>query len=85
MSLEDAREKFDKVDNTDDVGEKRFLMFKAFDEVLSELGRESFKDLQGFDGYLYKVSQDILTSSSTYEKTQKMEKILDRVERKYTN
>jgi hypothetical protein len=85
MTLEDAREKLVELSEIDDVGEKRFLMFKAFDEVLSELDMESVKDLNGFDGYLYKVSQDFLTSSSTYEKEQKLEKILDRVERKYVD
>ena len=85
MTLEEAREKFEEVAETNDVGEKRFLMFKVFEDVLSELDKDSFKDLQGFDGYLYKSSQDFLTSSSTYEKTQKIEKILDRVERKYTD
>lgn len=83
MSFEDAREFFEKVSDLEDVGEKRFLMFKALDEVLSELDRESVKELNGFDGYLYKMSQDFLTSSSTMEKSNKMEKILDYVERKY--
>lgn len=85
MTLEDAQEKFEKVSETEDVGQKRFLMFKVFDDVLSELDMDSVKELDGFDGYLYKISQEFLTSSSTYEKTQKMEKILDQVERKYVD
>jgi hypothetical protein len=85
MTLEDAQEKFEKVSETEDVGQKRFLMFKAFNDVLSELDMDSVKELDGFDGYLYKISQEFLTSSSTYEKTQKMEKILDQVERKYVD
>ena len=80
MSLEEAREIFERVSETDDVGQKRFLMFRAFEQVLSELEEDSLEDLSG---YLYKLSQDFLTSSSTYEKTQKMEKLLDYVERKY--
>jgi len=82
MSLEKARDIFGEVSDTDDVGQKRFLMFRAFEQILSELEKESFKDL---NGYLYKLSQDFLTSSSTYEKTQKMEKLLDYVERKYVD
>ena len=82
MSLEEAREIFERVSETDDVGQKRFLMFRAFEQVLSELEEDSLEDLSG---YLYKLSQDFLTSSSTYEKTQKMEKLLDYVERKYAS
>ncbi len=85
MSLEGAREKFSTVQDLEDVGEKRFRMFRAYEHLLSELDRDSVKDLNGFDGYLYKMSQDFLTSSSTYEKEQKLEKILDYVERKYTS
>ncbi|MFB6099709.1 MAG: hypothetical protein ABEK16_00415 [Candidatus Nanohalobium sp.] len=85
MSLENLEEKFQEVSEIDDVGEKRFQMFRIFDQILGELDRDSFKDLQGFDGYLYKLSQDFLTSSSTYEKEQKMEDILARFERKYAD
>ena len=85
MSLEDARQKFEEVSETDDVGQKRYLLFQSFELVLEELGKDSFKELDGFDGYLYKTSQEFLTSSSTYEKTQKMEDILGFVERKYVD
>lgn len=83
MSLEDARKKFQEASDTDDVAEKRFLMFQSFEKVLSGLEKESVKDLDGFDGFLYKNSQDFLTSSSSYEKEKKLEKILNYVERKY--
>ncbi|QGA80479.1 hypothetical protein [Candidatus Nanohalobium constans] len=79
MSFEEAKENFEQVSETDDVGEKRFLMYRALENILSQLEKENISDL---NGYLYKLSQDFLTSSSTYEKTQKMEKILDYVERK---
>lgn len=82
MSLEEAQEIFEQVPETDDVGQKRYLMFKAFEQVLEELEKDSFKEL---NGYLYKLSQDFLTSSSTYEKTQKMEKLLNHVEKKYVD
>ena len=82
MSLEEAQEIFERVSETDDVGQKRYLMFNAFEQVLQELEKDSFKEL---NGYLYKLSQDFLTSSSTYEKTQKMEKLLNHVEKKYVD
>ena len=85
MTFEEAEEIFSKVSEIDDVGEKRFRMFCAFEQVLDELGKDSVKDLNGFDGYMYKMSQDFLMSSSTYEKEQKLEKILDYVERKYVS
>ena len=79
MSLEEARKKFDRVSETEDVGEKRFLMYRALEDILIELEKDSITEL---NGYLYKLTQEFLTSSSTFEKTQKMEKILDYVERK---
>ena len=79
MSLEEAQQKFEQVSQTDDVGEKRFLMYRALEDILSELDKESITDL---NGYLYKLTQDFLTSSSTFEKTQKMDKILDYIEKK---
>lgn len=83
MSLEEAKEKYRQISETEDLAQKRFLMFKAFDDLLDHLEKNSVKDLKGFDGFLYKLSQDLLTSSSTYEKEQKLEKLIDRVERKY--
>lgn len=83
MSLENAREKFAEAGETDDVAEKRFLMFQAFEKILSGLEKDSVKDLDGFDGFLYKNSQDFLTSSSSYEKEKKLDRILDYVDRKY--
>jgi len=79
MSLEEAQEKFEEVSETDDVGEKRFLMYRALEHILDEVEKDSITEL---NGYLYKLTQDFLTSSSTFEKTQKMEKILDYVESK---
>lgn len=85
MSLEEIRESFQEVSEIEDVGEQRFQMYRILDTILTELDKDSFRDLQGFDGYLYKLSQDFLTSSSTYEKEQKMEDILNRFERKYSD
>jgi hypothetical protein len=83
--IEELRKKFEDIKDLEDIGEKRYQMFKLFDEILSILEKESVSDLDGFDGYLYKLSQDFLTSSSTYEKKQKMENILNRVEKKYSD
>lgn len=83
MSFEEAKERFEEASGVDDVAEKGFLMFQAFEKILSGLDMDSVKDLNGFDGFLYKNSQGFLMASSTYEKEQKLEKILDCVERKY--
>ena len=76
---------------TDDVGQKRYLMYHVFDlliEELYELKEQQLKDvaervrsLRDFDGYMYKLAQEFLTSSSTLEKERKLEKMLDHVER----
>lgn len=80
MNLED---RIQEIKEIEDLGEKRFQMFRLYDEILEEIDRENVKDLDGFDGYLYKLSQEFLTSSSTYEKEQKLEEIINRVEGKY--
>lgn len=80
---EELSEKFQQLSDIDDVGEKRYQMFKVFDKALEELEKNNVKELNGFDGYLYKLSQDFLTTSSTYEKEQKLERIVDRVKKKY--
>ena len=77
MSLEEAKEAFNKVSNTEDVAEKRFLMFQAFTHILSSMDKDSVTELEG---YVYKLSQDFLLDSSTMKKEQKLEKILDYVE-----
>ena len=74
--------------DTDDVGQKRYLMNTIFrravshrldQEELDPEQHEVIQELQGVDGYLYKLSQDFLTSSSTFKKQQKLEKILEHV------
>ena len=49
------------------------------------MNKNSVSDLDGFDGFLYKNSQDFLMSSSTFQKEKKLEKILDYFERKYAD
>lgn len=85
MSLEELRHKFEDAKEAEDIGEKRFQFFKVFDQVLSRFDLDSVKELDGFDGYLYKLSQDFLISSSTYQKELKLEKIVERMEEKYSD
>lgn len=75
--------------DTEDVGQKRFLMNKIFHEAMEHRLRQHDKDLEPheqikglrkFDGYMYKLSQDFLTSSSTFEKQKSLQKILDHLE-----
>lgn len=75
--------------DTNDVGQKRYLMNTIFHRVLEHKcaqedldpgHKERIEKLREFDGYLYKLSQDFLTSSSTFEKEQKLEKILDHIQ-----
>lgn len=84
MSIEELREKFEDLD-TDDVAEKRLKMFKIFEEVLIEENGsdnpvEDLKELKNSNGYLFKLSQDFLLSSSTMDKEKKLEKIIEYVE-----
>lgn len=89
--LEDVERKLELLE-TDDVGQKRYVMYRVFDSVLEknysfeeeELPGtgERVKKLQEFDGYMYKLSQEFLTSSSTLEKRRKLEKMVERLERK---
>lgn len=69
-----------------DVGQKRFQMFEvlrfvvekqyeAEDVELPETGRR-VKDLKELNGYMYKLVQEFLTSSSTLEKERKLEKLV---------
>lgn len=76
---------------TDDVGQKRFKMFKLFEYLIDKSyelkGKTPVKDnyklekLKGFDGYMYKLAQEFLMSSSTMEKERKLEKMIEHVTR----
>lgn len=76
----------------EDVGQKRFFMNDFVDYLVQTIYRlnevvpvkENYriKKLSDFDGYTYKLVQEFLNSSSTYEKEQKLEKIISRVTRK---
>jgi len=84
--IADLQEKLD----TDDVAQKRYLMFHIFDKLLdirlstedSQIHRvERLGSLKDIDGYMYKLSQDFLTFSSTMKKKNKLEKIIGYVEK----
>lgn len=74
---------------TVDVGQKRYLMNQLFDYLVRKQYllkgevpvKENYrvKKLKEFDGYMYKLAQDFLTSSSTLEKERKLEKMIDHV------
>lgn len=75
--------------NSKDVSQKRFMMNQLFNYLLEKQyllkGEVPVKEnhrlekLQEFDGYMYKLSQDFMLSSSTMEKEKKLEKIIEHV------
>lgn len=83
--------KLDEIDDleeyldTDDVAQKRYLMYHLFEQVLEEVYDEKpdvedrVSELNGENGYMYKLAQDFLNSSSTMEKEKKLQKMLDYV------
>lgn len=85
MSLEKIEELQEKLD-IEDVGQKRYLMYRIFEEVLEEVHNEvpepeeRVKQLQEGNGYLYKLAQDFLTESSTMKKREKLEKMVGYIE-----
>jgi hypothetical protein len=84
MEVPETSELEDHLDMKD-VGQKRYVMNQIFHRVLEDHYEElpehaeRVQGLQKNDGYLYKLSQDFLTSSSTFEKQKKLEKILQHV------
>lgn len=85
MSLEEIEDLQEKLE-TDDVAQKRYLMYRIFEQVL-ELTYEELpepeqrlKQLRDGNGYLYKLAQDFLTESSTMKKQEKLDKMVDYIE-----
>lgn len=76
---------------TDDVGQKRYMMYHLFDYLLHKQYKLKgeipdqpnyiIRKLKEVDGYMYKLAQDFFTSSSTMEKERKLEKMIDHVTR----
>lgn len=90
MDFEDIQDLKKHLD-TDDVAQKRYIMYHIFEELLQtrlsiedvELEiKDKICELKDIDGYMYKLSQDFLTTSSTMEKENKLEKIIEHVNRK---
>lgn len=77
---------------SDDVGQQRYILYNAMDFVIEKIYyledevpvKENYRirKLKDFNGYLYKIVQDFLNSSSTLEKKRKVEKMLQYLERK---
>jgi len=75
-----------------DVGQRRHTMNRFFDYLVEKnyiLEQETpvkqnhrIEKLQDFDGYMYKLAQDYLTSSSTLERKEKLEKMAKHVKDK---
>lgn len=84
--------KLDEIDDleeyldTDDVAQKRYLMYHLFERVLEEVYddkpdvEDRVSELNGENGYLYKLAQDFLNSSSTMEKERKLQKMIDYID-----
>lgn len=85
MNLEDI-DNLEEFLDTDDVGQKRYLMYHVFELVLEQVYEEvpepedRVRELDGENGYIYKLAQDFLTTSSTMEKEQKLEQMLDYID-----
>lgn len=75
-----------KIEELEDIGQKRYLMQRKFDQLIKDHVPEEIevderiKTLKEGEGYLYKLSQDFLTASSTLEKRRKLEKIMDHLD-----
>ena len=82
-SIWDRKQDFD----TDDVAQKRYLLNNFFSYLLQKFyllegevpvkSNYRVKALNGINGYVYKLSQDFLLSSSTSEKERIIEKMID--------
>lgn len=75
---EEQEEIWNSVKETEDVAEKRFLMSKLFYSLVGD-DIEEFREMKTEQGYLFKLSQDFLLESSTFQKKQKLEKIIDHI------
>jgi predicted nucleotidyltransferase len=74
-----------------DVAQKRFLMNQLFEYLLQKQYylkdkvpvKENYRlqKLKDFDGYMYKLAQEFLNSSSTMKKERKLEKMVEHVSR----
>jgi len=84
----DETDSLEELLDIEDVAQKRFLMYKVFDSLLDKILEDDIDDSEKLDalnedhGYMYKLSQDFLNSSSTLEKHRKLEKIIEYVDRK---
>ena len=84
-------DEWEEIGNEEDVARKRYLMFQLFEKLIDQRfaieniepeTSEKIGKMKELDGYMYKLSQDFLTNSSTMKKENKLEKIIEHVERK---
>lgn len=78
--------------DSNDVAQKRFIMNQLFQYLLQKhyllkgkvpvKKNYRLKKLKEFDGYMYKLAQEFLNSSSTLEKEKKLEKMVNHVSKK---
>lgn len=74
-----------------DVAQKRFMMNQLFEYLLQKhyllknqvpvKRNYRLKKLKEFDGYMYKLAQEFLNSSSTMKRERKLEKMIEHVSR----
>lgn len=75
---EEEKKLWNCIEETEDVAEKRFLMSKLFYSLIGD-DIEEFREMKTEQGYLFKLSQDFLLDSSTFQKKQKLEKIIEHI------
>jgi hypothetical protein len=95
LSDEEKREAAERIEEfrqgleKDDVAQKRFTMYRFFDYLLEKYFKleavepgapeERLEKLKDLNGHVYKISQDFLLASSTMEKEQHLDKIVEKV------
>lgn len=75
------------IESAQNIGQKRYIMYNLFDYIIKKHYRKEnelpvkynymVKNLENFDGYMYKLAQEFLNSSSTMEKERKIKDMID--------
>ena len=78
-----------------DIAQRRHTMNQFFDFLIEQTYildeqipvKQNYRieKLQDFDGYMYKLAQDYLTSSSTLERKQKLENMAEHIRKRVGN
>ncbi|MFB6159512.1 MAG: hypothetical protein ABEJ95_07735 [Candidatus Nanohalobium sp.] len=83
--MKELQERLEEIRELEDVGVKRFRLYQLLEDIMEEAEVDSLQELQDFNGYLYKAAQDFLTSSSTYEKENRIEDLINHASKKITD